>query len=186
MKLKRLLWVSLFFSFTHFVNGYPREFAAPGDVFMAPDKRHFLKIDSHDRQYLYLVRDCDSRRETSFIDEFNPIFAVKWTSDSKSILIAAHYARGKLLDIIHYDGNKWVLDEIAPPEDREYESEILKWRFGRTNVHLQFKVMIYSRASPEYYICSFDFDPSTGARSNYKKSYISFAQYRDTKSSFAP
>jgi len=167
-------------------SSYAKGIVLPGKVFISPDKNYSFKIEDYDRVYHFVVKDLSSGKVTSFEVEHNPIFSVKWTFDSKSIFIVAHYARGKLLDMIHNDGGKWTLGEITPPENREYECEILDWNFKKDYVRLTFKVMIYSRASPEYYKCSFDYNPSTGLRSNYSKSLLSFDTYRDTKSSLAP
>jgi hypothetical protein len=167
-------------------HSYADKIILPPAHFDSPDGKFSFKIEDHDRHYNFIVKNLNTRGVTSFIDEFNPIFTVKWTSDSKTVFIVAHYARGKLLDMLHYGGEKWALKRIAPPEKREFESEILNWKFVDGTVHLFFKVIIDNKTSPEAYKCDFDFDPSTGAISKYKKSLISSKAYGSTKSALAP
>jgi hypothetical protein len=153
---------------------------------VSPDKAYAFKIKYYDRQYHFVIEDKNGKEVASIADEFGPILAVKWTDDSKAILVANHYARGKLLEVVHFDGQKWEVNEVPPPETRGYEYEVLDWKCKGDSVRLFFKVIIDSKTSPEAYKCSFDYNVLTGSTSNYSKSLISIDTYSATKSVLAP
>ena len=164
------------------------DFVQPEQIIVSPDKTHLFTIKVYDRSYYFVIEDLDTHKWTTILDENAPIFRAKWTTDSKSIFIAGHYARGKFLRIIHYDGKKWNLDEIDPPENNIDEYEVLNWNFNKGSVRLFFKfILLDERYHPtNAYKCSLNYDPSTGAISDYKKEIISFDVYGNLKSALAP
>lgn len=173
----------IFFSLGRCYSG----FIQPDQIIVSPDQMHSFTIKVYDRDYHFVVEDLNTHEKTTFLDENTPIFGAKWTLDSKSIFIAGHYARGKFLRMIHYDEKKWKIEDIYPPENNIDEYEVLNWEFHKDSVRLFFK---FSLLDEKYhptnaYKCSFDFNPSTGAISNYKKEMISFDSYGTLKSALA-
>ena len=186
-----ILYFIIIFIFSIFIScfshSHPQEPIPLGEPIISPDKMYSFKIEYYDREYHFKVKDLSTGKITSLDFEQGPVLAVKWTSDSKSIFIAAHYARGKLLDVIHYDGKKWKLDELNPPEDNIGEYEVLNWKFHEDKVKLFFKFFLLDEKyhPTSAYKCSLEYDPSTGAISDYKKENISFDAYGKIKSALA-
>ena len=158
----------------------------PGKSFLSPDKSKSVKLLDYDRVYHYAITDKNTGKVCIFEDSYNPVFAIVWSADSRSIFVVEHVAKGSLVQILHLTNDHWKLYSIGDPEPRFHDSTILDWRIKPTVITIICKMMIEKGNGRVYecYVGTFDVDPSTGKTSNLRKKHLNFDDCLQLKSKF--
>ena len=159
-----------------------------GKVFPSPDGSKSVELADFDREYHYRITDKQTGTTSVLEDEYNPVFAIEWSQDSKSIFIAAHVARGVLVQILHWNNNQWDKFTIDVPEKQSHESTVLDWNIKSELLTLVCKVTLQKENGKSYgcYEGTFNVDPATGATSDFRKRALTTKECDELKSKFVP
>lgn len=137
------------------------------------------RVESPDREFVVeckvgeqlapavgLIEILDKRTgSTARSFEINPpLYALKWTADSKTIVAVQHVAGGSVAQIIHLSSGKWTTFEASPPVGDE--ATVVKVVPQSHVVELTYKVNQKPASSHpgRSYLCTFVVDPETSAR----------------------
>ena len=170
------------------LNAVAQGVVATGRVFASPDASKSVNLLDYDREYHYAITDEKTGKVSILEDEYNPVFAIAWSSDSRSFFVVAHVARGVLVQILHLTNNRWSKYTIDVPERQSHESTVIDWRIEQAVITLICKVGL-QKENGQYYACyegTFDVDPTTGKTSNLRKRDLTLDDCRKLKSKFVP
>lgn len=159
-----------------------------GKVFSSPDGSKSVELADFEGEYRYRITDEQTGTTSVLNDEYNPVFAIVWSRDSKSIFIAAHVARGVLVQILHLNNNQWDKFTIDVPEKQSHESTVLDWNIKAGMLTLVCKVTLQEENGKPYecYEGTFNVDPATGETSDLRKRVLTTEECCELKSKFVP
>lgn len=120
-----------------------REFVAVYD----PDQ---IEIRTADDELVYRV------------DGIPPVYALRWTRDSKTVAIVHHLAGGSAAMLVHCDGKAWKHFAVDPPGGGHDRIGVVGFETGDTTVRLSFKTKKVHGSSASYSVATFNVDPRTG------------------------
>jgi len=147
-----------------------------------------VKLLDYDRVYHYVITDKNTGKVCVLENLYNPVFAIVWSADSRSIYVVEHVAKGSLVQILHLTGDHWNQYSIGDPEPRFHDSTILDWRIKPTGITIISKITLEKENERIYecYVGTFDVDPSTGKTSNLRKKHLNFENCLQLESKFDP
>ena len=101
-----------------------------------------------------------------------PILSIKWTGDSKSIVVINHIAHGSEAGVYHFDGKKWDVYEACPRTSDYYE--VVGEMVGKDTVKFSYVIIKRTPGNlrDRYYIYTFVFHPDTNERVDEKTKEI--------------
>ena len=151
-----------------------------GESFKSPDSRFILKIvnDPDDSSVIGGLEIIDSKTSIQFKDSaVTPIFSIKWTPDSTSVILVVHVVGGSEAMVYHYTDGKW--DSYYPEPSIGDSFSVIKQTLGKEGIELHYKVR--KKSNGRLYVCSFTFHPETNLQTNEKIREIDEATYRRLK-----
>lgn len=165
---------------------YAYDIIPAGKVFIAPNKSRSIELLDKNNNYYYLITNKVSGETEKIEAEYNPVYSIDWSQNSKSIFVAAHVARGILVQILHLAGEQWNKYTIDVPEQRSHEWVLLDWKIKPDVLVIECKVIL-QKDNGEAYACYkgvFDVNPSTGETSNLKKEPLTSEECLKLKGQF--
>jgi hypothetical protein len=182
-----VMWLLVFFAWhlSSFAHG---AVIPPGKSFLSPDKSKSVKLLDYDGVYHYAITDKKTGKVSVLEDLFNPVFAIVWSADSRSIFVVEHVAKGSMVQILHLVDDHWNKYSVGDPEPRFHDSTILDWIIKPTVITITSKITLEKGNGRPYecYIGTYDVDPSTGKTSNLRKKHLNLEECLQLKSKFDP
>jgi hypothetical protein len=169
--------------------------------FLSPDGRFSLEFGGFvDRDFQYAMKNRRTgevkRLAEPDYDLWGPLYSVKWTRDSTSVLLIYHIADGSEATVLHFDGKSWRLLGIDPspvdskcPQDETIENGVKSWnpsyfatvfdhKTGKHEVWLSYGVQTdESRRHSRFYVCNFNYDPVTTKLSHVELRQVSIPTF---------
>lgn len=172
MKLLHTLFLLVLCTF-HIANAHPLVPEVPNHkLFYSPDRRYQAQLvqaafpRAYDPPETCLSIKDQQTGVSTLAGVLPPVFAVKWTTDSKCIILLEHIAGGLLATAICcYADGKWQRHQIVPlSEDKTGSFEAIKIVLGAKTFEVTYKVIDTSvdNHHPDYYVCTLIVDSTTG------------------------
>jgi hypothetical protein len=148
-----------------------------GQTFTSPDNRYSLKLIADASNVSAIDGFIITNNGTG--EEFQdvlppPVYWIKWSQDSETIVFIVHVAGGSLADIYTLRNNKWINYTPEPTVGDHYA--VIGQHVGNHTVALIYKVG--DKAAGRFYVYSFVFHPDTAARSDVRIHEIDIETYR--------
>jgi hypothetical protein len=158
----------------------PEAIPTAGKTFVSPDQRFSVQTTIADRELYFVIKDAQTGSVSRLPSDCFPILALEWSPDSKTILAIAHASMTSLIELIHWDGSRWLHFEIDDPENGENDKfHVVGWEF-KTG-YIQATYIIDNRAangrSLDLYRCTFHVDPTNGKTSEVVKTPITLKEF---------
>ena len=144
-----------------------------GTKFVSPDRRYTAEYLFDDDNRIKIT-DNQTGHADAPIDWWSVPHSIRWTGDSKTIVVVSHIAGGSQASLIHFKKGKWVELEAAPPTKHSpVEYRVIEEKVGISSVTLTYEVtnQAPNGARESFYRCSFKIDPETGAIFNVKNTH---------------
>ena len=142
-----------------------------GIKFVSPDRRYTAEILSGNDTKLKIM---DHQMGTdSSVALWTVPTSIRWTGNSKTMVVVAHIAGGSQADLIHLKGAKWIDIQAPPPvHHTPVKYSVVKEEVGTSRVTLTYEVTNQAQngAYQDFYRYSFTTDPATGVVSNIRRS----------------
>ena len=164
-------------------------------TFVSPDGRFTLSIAPEiniygvelpeliirDRMNGAVERSDPNSGEGDGLNVLTPIFFIKWTGDSKSVLVISHIAHGTIAAVLHFDGSQWHQKVLQPPSPQGGHMTVLSQRLGFHNVAVTYAVdiAVAAQTPTAFYCSSFQFDPATESYSHVLNDRLDHSAYPD-------
>jgi hypothetical protein len=103
-----------------------------------------------------------------------PVYSIKWSPDSETVVLIVHIAGGSVADIYTLRNNKWIW--YGPEPTVGDHCTVIRQDVGNDTVKLTYKVG--DKAAGRFYLYSFVFHPDTAARSDVRIHEIDIETYR--------
>jgi hypothetical protein len=101
-----------------------------------------------------------------------PVIALRWTGDSRTLVVVEAIAHGSAATIIHFNGKQWEGFDVIPPGEDYRDYAVVDLKTQRDLVQLSYKA-----SGTAIYHISFTLDPFSRKLSNTRKRKISFQQW---------
>ena len=136
--------------------------------FRSPDGRFTAVLSSPGpTQSDRLVVADASTKQSAEGGVLSPLFSVRWSGDSQTIVTIEHIAHGSQTALLHYAGGQWQRYEVEPPGNDSRGYSVVRQRIRSHTVDVTYRVMeLHERSSqkePEYFVCTLRVDCATGA-----------------------
>jgi hypothetical protein len=105
------------------------------------------------------------------------VIAMNWTGDGSTLALVEHLAGGSQLSLIHLIDSQWKRFEIEPPLDPYDDISVVELVVRKESVKVKYKLRQHSDQGFRFYVCSFDVDPVTRARSNETTTKVTVTNY---------
>ncbi len=160
-----------------------------GDEAVSPNGKSLVRIVEIGGRWWFEVKNQKTGQVARFDADCNPIHALLWSQDSKTVLIVQQASEGTFAGMIHFNGERWSRIDIFPTEEDD-KHELLLWNVGARAVQLHYLVIHEAGRDKEgarrneVYRCNFKVSFATGRRSHLKRVAVSDDEIRALKSSF--
>lgn len=112
------------------------------------------------------------------VSVLTPLLSLKWTRDSKTIITIEHMAGGSCAALVHFDGKAWRRYDAEPPGGPYNHIEVLSQEIGEDGARITFAADVRRKGTTfAYFICAFDINAETNARSNETRKEVTEAEY---------
>ena len=122
------------------------------------------------------IRDKRTNKDYKSITVL-PVFFITWTGDSQTMVVVEHMAGGSTVVLAHFTGNEWESFTVSPPGKQYDNYSVVDLRAKDRTVHIAYKVVGRTTKEPEYYVSTFDVDPSTGKFSSVTRKPVSVEKF---------
>ena len=158
----------------------PDSIPTAGKQYVSPDQKFEVETAIDANQLFFVIKNAKTGQIDRLVSPNLPVLAVAWSPDSKSLVAVVHFSMTSLLEIIHWDGNKWAPFEIDAPEGGDNDKyHIVGWQFK--SGYLEATYIVDHRAdngaSLDLYRCTFHVDPASGVVSHVSKTAISQKEF---------
>jgi hypothetical protein len=102
------------------------------------------------------------------------VIVMSWTGDGNTLVLVEHLAGGSQLALVH---SQWKRFEIEPQLSPYDDISVIELAVRKDSIRVTYKLMQQSGQDFRFYVCSFDVDPATQARSNEVTKKLTAAQY---------
>lgn len=107
-----------------------------------------------------------------------PLLSIKWTRDSKTIVTIEHLAGGSCAALVHFDGKTWRRHQADPPGGPYNHIEVLSQEIVQDGVRIAFAADVRRKGTTfEHFICAFDINAETNARSKETRKEVTESEY---------
>lgn len=175
MRISRVFfYATLFLSTICFASGNERKEIAvdkwvtsPNGEFSAAYLGRSIRIRNNLTQRLYPT-----------VPVLTPLLSLKWTGDSKTIVTIEHIAGGSSAALVHFNGKAWRRYDAGPSGGPYNHIEVLKQEIGKDGARITFVADERRKGTTfAYFICAFDINAETNARSNETRKEVTEAEY---------
>jgi len=120
------------------------------------------------------IRDSKTSAVLGSKEQEQPVLAVRWTGDSKTLVIVEHIAHGSYASFLHWDGTAWRPRSVETPFERLiYRGlAVVDVKPDRETVDIKYKTYIPTR------LISFTYIPVTGNATNIRRHDITFERWQ--------
>jgi hypothetical protein len=162
-------------------------------TFPSPDGRFVLKIAPEiniygvelpelileDRRTRAVERSDPNGGEGKGLNVLTPIFFIKWTGDSKTILVISHIAHGTIGAELHFDGSTWHQRLLQPPSPDDGHFTVLSQHVGRHQIGISYAVDVAAGAETphKFYRTAFTYNPVTDSYSHIHNQTLNCSAY---------
>jgi len=128
------------------------------------------------------IEDNPGAKNSTHVSVF-PVYTLNWTGDSKSLVITEHLAGGCEAALIYLDQEgHWKRLDIEPLVTEYDEASVVALIIRDHSLSVTYKRRQHDGGAKFHaYVCSFDIDARTLARSNEKITSISATEYKSLK-----
>lgn len=122
------------------------------------------EISSESGEPTLIIKNEKLHKVEASIPVLPPVLSLKWSPDSKSLVVVQHLAGGSLASLVILDGKQWKKNDCEPPLKIQCNYSLVNFQFVDKQLRLTYKVS-QERANGEivsFNICSFDVDLKTG------------------------
>lgn len=160
-------------------NGYSSEIQ-PNANFGSPDGKYAAKcvgggtVPAVDQ--IQVIENGSGRVLAKF--EVNPpLYSIRWTRDSKSLVTVSHIAGGTVAGVIHFDGTNWKEHSADPREGDKYS--VIRHVENESTIQLMYKIQVLASNdnAGKFYTYEFVFDPATTSHKGEKRQDIDGETY---------
>ncbi len=148
------------------------------EAFKSPDGRYTLKFisDPDDVSAISSLAIVDNTTGQIFRDStVMPILLVKWTGDSKTVVIVVHVSGGSEAIVYHLKkDNEWVNFNIEPSMGDAFSVVYVN---PKKNT-IDFRYKVHKKTTGDMYLYSFTFHPDSFTQTNIKTVEIDDPTYR--------
>jgi hypothetical protein len=135
----------------------------PGQSVNSPDGRFTAELTNDSEGSLHIRSNTTGNLYK--IGVFRPLYSLKWTGDSQTVVTIEHLAGGSQAVLIYFDGGKWRRFEVDPtkPPPPYHHYAVIKEDIGWDMVKLKYKVTDEKGNGivTKFYLCSFNVDTRT-------------------------
>jgi len=134
-----------------------------GQSLLSPDNRYSLKLtfDPSDISILSGFTITDTLKGTVFQDDVaTPLYSIKWSRDSKTVVFIVHVSGGSEAAIYHLHNDKWFFYLPEPTLGSHFA--IIGQEFKNKGIELSYKV--HDKHLEKFYINTFIFNPENATR----------------------
>ena len=167
----------------------PEATPTAGKTFVSPDKKFSVQTTIADREFYFVIKDAQTGLVSRLTSDHFPILALQWSPDSKTILAVAHASMTSLIELLHWDGHRWLQFEIDAPEsgdDNNVKFHVVKWEYKTVSIKATY--IVNNRTdnggrSLALYRCTFDIDPTNGKISEVTRTPITQEEFVSLRNS---
>jgi len=156
---------------------------AASDVFNVPDVSGLIEIGNNEKFVSpngeFTVQGNveiinNKTGDQCLVEVLSPVYSLKWTRDSKTIVVIGRIAHGSYASVIHYNGKEWKKYEVDPPDSDEghfWNYSVIREEIGFSDVVITYKINTKKNMSDAYvsHLCTLRVDPATGVISEIKR-----------------
>jgi hypothetical protein len=157
----------------------PEAIPTAGKSFVSPDQRFSVQTAVADRELNIVIKDAQTGLISRLTNDLCPIFVLEWSPDSKSLLAVEHASETSLIEVIHWNGHRWLQFEIDVPEEGEDDKfHVVSWEFKTGYIKATYTVdNRENRKALDLYKCTFHIDPANGKESDVTKTAITLKEF---------
>lgn len=178
-KQMKTIKIIVLFLFAIFVLPYVCVALEAGETFKSPDGKYTLKLvpDPDENSVIGGLSIANNSTGELFQDSAaTPIYSVKWTGDSKTVVLIVHVSGGSEAVVYHLNNkNKWVSCDLEPTIGDVFS--VVQLTMRKDTVEFRYKVG--KRTTGDSYLYSFVFHPDTLTRTDEKIKEIDEATYKN-------
>jgi hypothetical protein len=151
----------------------------PGQSVSSPDGRFTAELTDDREGNVHIKSNTTGKLYT--VGALRPLYSLKWTGDSQTLVTIEHLAGGSQAALIHFDGDKWSRFEVdptgSPPPYHHYA--VIRQEIGWDKVKFTYKITDEQGNGMviKFYLCSFDVDPRARSITNMHTREISSDVY---------
>lgn len=101
-----------------------------------------------------------------------PVQALRWTRDSKTLVVVEQIAHGSEVGLVHFNGAQWERFTVLPPGQDYKDFAVVGLKPEHALVQIS-----YRATGAALYVISFTVNPSNQVLSNVQKKEVSFKQW---------
>lgn len=147
--------------------------------FVSPDGRFTAQLTNDEKGN---IRITDNKTGQVYKEwAVRPLYSLKWTRDSKTIVTIEHLAGGSETALIHFSENRWSRFPVSPPVKTPpyHHYRVIRQEIEGNKVKLTYKVTDEQGNGmvTKFYTCSFEVNPSSRVIGNVIEREIDGATY---------
>ncbi len=125
----------------------------------------------------FQIRDAKTSAVLGSVEQEQPVQALRWTGDSKTLVVVQHVAHGSDAYFLHWDGIAWRPQFVDDPfENEDYRAiAVIDVKPHKETVDITYKTSIPTR------LVSFTFTASTRKVSNLQRREITFERWKQLR-----
>ena len=139
----------------------------------SPNRQLYVHYDAQKLE----IRDAKTSRVQRSMDWEEPVIALRWTGDSKTLVVVELIPTGSFALFVHWNGHQWVHQSIeAPFQRRPYDRiAVVDVKPHRSTIDLTYKTYLPTR------LISFRFIPGspTGDASHIRRQDVTVERWRE-------
>jgi hypothetical protein len=153
-------------------------------IFTSPDGKLSAQLGQVDENEVLSIKN----NKTGTVDnsqsiELPPVFTIKWTGDSQSIVTVGHIAGGSQATVYHNNNGTWNKIDVYPDNRPAYD--VIGLQIGRSSVAVSYKAIQHvtkSNGAPTavYYKLEMNLNPAIGKITTSKEQKITLHTYEAT------
>jgi len=155
-----------------------RDSFSVGQSFRSPDGRFIAQLESGDFSNLK-IKDNQTGEVASETVDLPTLLSLKWTGNSKAIVIVEHIAGGSVASVIALN-QCWARQDLFPPRNGD-TCEVVKEKVGWDTVNLSYTASQRAGTAFLFWTSCFEVNANTGAVTHVTTENISADAYQALK-----